>query len=106
MGNFYYSKKEKQNQKNENSIFFTSKRTYQKIKQNPNSKCLKCKNLIKPEFQICRNFRIYRKCYNKIMEDQKEDLIDFFSRAKFEANKIIENKIYLGNEGSSFLKII
>ena len=38
------------------------------------------------------------------MEDQKEDLIDFFSRSKFEANEIIENKIYLGNEGSSFLK--
>ena len=38
------------------------------------------------------------------MEDQKEDLIDFFSSSKFEANEIIENKIYLGNEGSSFLK--
>ena len=104
MGNFYYSKKEKQNQKNENSIFFTSKRTYQKIKQNPNSKCPKCKNLIEPEFQICRNFRICRICYNKIMEEQKEDLIDFFSRAKFKVNEIIENKLYLGNEESSFLK--
>ena len=97
-------KKEKQNQKNENSIFFTSKRTYQKIKQNPNSKCPKCKNLIEPEFQICRNFRICRICYNKIMEEQKEDLIDFFSRAKFKVNEIIENKLYLGNEESSFLK--
>ena len=86
--NLTQTKKEKQNQKNENSIFFTSKRTYQKIKQNPNSKCPKCKNLIEPEFQICRNFRICRICYNKIMEEQKEDLIDFFSRAKFKVNEI------------------
>ena len=106
MGNFYNSKTEEQNPKIENSIYFTPKRTYQKIKQNPKLKCPKCKNLIEPEFQVCRNFRIYRKCYNKIMEDQKEDLIDLFSRSKFEANEIIENKIYLGNEGSSFLKII
>ena len=34
------------------------------------------------------------------MEDQKEDLIDFFSSSKFEANEIIENKIYLVNEVS------
>jgi hypothetical protein len=38
------------------------------------------------------------------MEEQKEDLIDFFSRAKFKVNEIIENKLYLGNEESSFLK--
>ena len=38
------------------------------------------------------------------MEEQKEDLLDYFSRLKFEASEILEDKLYLGNEGSSFSK--
>ena len=104
MGNMFQESFEKENPEIVGIKPLTTERKYPKIKLIYNLKCPKCKNTIEPEFQLCRNFRICRKCYNKIMEEQKEDLLDYFSRLKFEASEIIEDKLYLGNEGSSFSK--
>ena len=82
----------------------TVERTYPKKKINLNNKCIRCNKLIEePNFQITRNVRICRKCYNKKMEEQKENMIKYLSNLKFEADEIFDN-LYLGNEGSSFLK--
>lgn len=104
MGNIFQESFEKENPEIVGIKPLTTERKYPKKKLIYNLKCPKCKNTIEPEFQLCRNFRICRKCYNKIMEEQKEDLLDYFSRLKFEASEIIEDKLYLGNEGSSFSK--
>lgn len=104
MGNIFQESFEKENPEIVEIKPLTTERKYPKKKLIYNLKCPKCKNTIEPEFQLCRNFRICRKCYNKIMEEQKEDLLDYFSRLKFEASEIIEDKLYLGNEGSSFSK--
>ena len=104
MGNIFQESFEKENPEIVEIKPLTTERKYPKKKLIYNVKCPKCKNTIEPEFQLCRNFRICRKCYNKIMEEQKEDLLDYFSRLKFEASEIIEDKLYLGNEGSSFSK--
>ena len=104
MGNIFQESFEKENPEIVEIKPLTTERKYPKKKLIYNLKCPKCKNPIEPEFQLCRNFRICRKCYNKIMEEQKEDLLDYFSRLKFEASEIIEDKLYLGNEGSSFSK--
>ena len=104
MGNIFQESFEKENPEIVEIKPLTTERKYPKKKLIYNLKCPKCKNTIETEFQLCRNFRICRKCYNKIMEEQKEDLLDYFSRLKFEASEIIEDKLYLGNEGSSFLK--
>jgi protein-tyrosine phosphatase len=104
MGNIFQESFEKENPEIVEIKPLTTERKYPKKKLIYNLKCPKCKNPIEPEFQLCRNFRICRKCYNKIMEEQKEDLLDYFSRLKFEASEILEDKLYLGNEGSSFSK--
>lgn len=104
MGNIFQESFEKENPEIVEIKPLTPERKYPKKKLIYNLKCPKCKNPIEPEFQLCRNFRICRKCYNKIMEEQKEDLLDYFSRLKFEASEILEDKLYLGNEGSSFSK--
>lgn len=104
MGNIFQESFEKENPEIVEKKPLTTERKYPKKKLIYNLKCPKCKNPIEPEFQLCRNFRICRKCYNKIMEEQKEDLLDYFSRLKFEASEILEDKLYLGNEGSSFSK--
>lgn len=104
MGNIFQESFEKENPEIVEIKPLTTERKYPKKKLIYNVKCPKCKNTIEPKFQLCRNFRICRKCYNKIMEEQKEDLLDYFSRLKFEASEILEDKLYLGNEGSSFSK--
>jgi protein-tyrosine phosphatase len=104
MGNIFQESFEKENPEIVEIKPLTTERKYPKKKLIYNLKCPKCKNPIEPEFQLCRKFIICRKCYNKIMEEQKEDLLDYFSRLKFEASEILEDKLYLGNEGSSFSK--
>ena len=84
----------------------STKRTFEKIKNNPNNKCIICKKIVEPNFMICRSVRLYRECYSKKMEQQKKVSIKFlsFSKKSFAGNEILDNKLYLGNEHDSFLK--
>ena len=55
----------------------STKRTFEKIKNNPNNKCIICKKIVEPNFMICRSVRLYRECYSKKMEQQKKVSIKF-----------------------------
>ena len=48
------------------------KKTFQKIKNNPNNKCIICNIIINNDFMICRSVRLSRECYNKKLEQQKK----------------------------------
>ena len=71
----------------------TTKRTFEKIKYNPNNKCIFCKKIVDVNFMICRNSRLCRECYTKKMEQQKNVSIKFLSISKqeFEGNEILDN---------------
>ena len=87
-------------------IPLTVKRTYPKKLIDMNKKCDTCTNIIEPNFQL--SGMIYcRDCYNKKLIINKENLIPFLElslKAKFDANEILENKLYLGGETSAYRK--
>ena len=87
-------------------IPLTVKRTYPKKIIDMNKKCDTCTNIIEPNFQL--SGMIYcRDCYNKKLIINKENLIPFLElslKAKFDANEILENKLYLGGETSAYRK--
>jgi hypothetical protein len=60
---------------------------------------------ISKEFQLSENKKCID-CYNKINKESFDSIIELISKKNFafEGNCIIENKLYLGNITSAFLK--
>ena len=72
----------------------------------PNKKCLRCrKNPITKEFQLSEN-RECLDCYSFIKKENYDYIMKCISEEKFffEGNCILENKLYLGDIKSSFMK--
>ena len=87
-------------------LLFNSIFNYPPVEYDPDKECDICMNKpITKEFQLSENIECLD-CYEKIKKKNYEYILKFIAKEHFafEGNCILENKLYLGDIKSSFLK--